>query len=240
MYPLAGQLGPLGRSAARQTYAQRLLALSPLALWLMDETSGSSVSDATGHGYTGTLTSITVNQPGVDGASYYNGGSGVVHLNAGTNGLASAFDTRSGTFACWAKVNDASVWSTAGNRALCRFGWNTSSNYIIVRKSSTNQLEWLYNGASGLRQITSPQTSTAWLHIAFTWSNIATIAYVNGSAVGSAGAADASATALSTDYAALMSQAAFAASAAWYGWMDTAALWTRPLTSGEIASIATV
>lgn len=71
------------------------LGASPTALWHMDETSGSTMVDSSGHGYDGTSSNVKTGLPGINGSKAYgfNGSSSKVvvpsasGLNPGTQDL---------------------------------------------------------------------------------------------------------------------------------------------------------
>jgi hypothetical protein len=69
-------------------------SVSTVAMWHMDETSGSTMNDSSGHGNNGTLTNISLGQSGLKGNAYsFNGSSSKVtvpnssNLNPGTSAL---------------------------------------------------------------------------------------------------------------------------------------------------------
>lgn len=52
-------------ASSGSAYANTVLADSPIAYWRLGETSGTTASDATGHGWNGTINPpVTLGQPG--------------------------------------------------------------------------------------------------------------------------------------------------------------------------------
>ncbi|HWE63742.1 MAG TPA: LamG domain-containing protein, partial [Chloroflexota bacterium] len=83
---IAHAAGACTPNAVPSTYAQAVLADSPLGYWRLDETCVGQVSDASGNGLNGTASGgITVNQPGAplgdgDAAMAFDGSTGYVSL----------------------------------------------------------------------------------------------------------------------------------------------------------------
>lgn len=75
--------------------AGTVVGASPTAVWHMNETSGSTMVDSSGHGYDGTLSNVVTGLPGINGSKAYsfNGSSSKVvvsdapGLNPGTQDL---------------------------------------------------------------------------------------------------------------------------------------------------------
>src|SRR5215831_13382087 len=65
LLPAQAGVHALAASASVSPYAQAILADAPQAYWRLDETSGTTFADSTGHGNTSTLNAgVTLGTPG--------------------------------------------------------------------------------------------------------------------------------------------------------------------------------
>ena len=221
---------------------QSVLALNPLAFWPLNELSGTTAIDATGHGYNGTLGATTkaptIGQAGQFGNTCYSFDGGDL-VNIYTAGLAGAFSGAKGTLAAWMKVYDSTVWGTTPRKVVNLYV--DDSNYIDLRKNNqANQFVFSYKAGGTSSGITATgQSNTGWMHVGLTWDKTAgetgeAKAYINGVQYGS------TAVGLGT-WAGNLASAACAIGAndttpnqPWYGWIQYVGLWDRALTATEM------
>lgn len=223
-------------------YKQRVLSLSPLAYWPLDERSGSTavnLANASGNGaYTGV--DLAQSQPPFiaplfDGANDY--------CNIYSAWLNTNFNRNELTFAAWAKPYDAGVWTDGVTRHVIWLATNSTQEVIQVRKNTTNNqflLQYILGGTA--KSVTlSSQSWTTWTHLAVTNSKSgdAMMAYINGAQVGT------TQTSLGTSSGnnIITTQATIGASSTtpgsvWSGWLAHAALWNRALSAAEVARLA--
>jgi hypothetical protein len=163
------------------------------------------------------------------------------NVNVYSSDLNSTFNPDEGTLVAWAKVSDVSIWSdgsTSRNIVQLKFD---NSNYITIYKL-TSQPNLVYNYmAGGTNKGPNYVTSspTGWFQVAFTWSKSSdqVKAYLNGTQAG------ATTTGLGT-WSGNLSTAASAIGAAgssggnpWSGLINDVRLYTRALSSDEIADL---
>jgi arabinoxylan arabinofuranohydrolase len=151
----------------------------PVAYLRFDETSGTTASDATGNGWTGTL----VNGPLWSTGKYHNavnldGTNDYVRLPTGVvNGLTDF------TISAWVYLDVVSTWSRVFD-----FGNNTTVNMFLTPRASSGTVRFaITTGGAGAEQVINGSNalpSGAWTHVAVTHSGNTGILYVNGAEVG--------------------------------------------------------
>ena len=236
-----GWVGSSGITA--RTYRERVLATSPVAYWPMTEQGGTIAADATGNGYTGTYarnvatmgteSGPTLNQtaPTFDGTNDY--------MDGYSAGLSAAMgDMSAGTFAAWVRVASAGTWTDSTLRQIARITSAGSADFIIVRKnSSANNWNFQHKGGATTKS-TSPasNSSTDWIHVAFTWlEGGTTIAYQNGVAIStSSSGVGAWSGSVSAAY---VGAASASPAEPWSGALAHTAIWTRALSPAEISTL---
>lgn len=97
------------------TYADKILALNPIAYWKLDETSGTTAYDSSGNHYDGTYYGVTLDQ--IDGPGSTMGRAGLWdgindYVNVFSAPLASAIDTDHYTVVLWFRAASADMWGT--------------------------------------------------------------------------------------------------------------------------------
>jgi hypothetical protein len=144
----------------------------------------------------------------------------------------------------WAKVDGAARWTDGSSDDMFTLtGDNASTQYMRVRKSSTNNTltyyRWMTVGK--FKTINHTCSSTGWMHLAITWSVAADYfkAWYNGALVDTALGIGA--------YSGPMSSSCNVLGASnktptncFDGWLAHFAIWTVPLLSSEIADLAGV
>jgi hypothetical protein len=185
----------IGSRGGAQSYVRQLRQIfgsGLIALWPMDERSGSVAYDRSGNGRNGAHTGVTLDYAaGIRGsrAIYYDGAND--YTNVYSASLAAAFNGNEGTLMTWARVANAAVWTDGTVRVIARCCATVANNdYWIGRSTVNNELTCnaFIGGASKERRISSLE-STGWMNIALTWSKTddAVTAYLDGVARSSIG-----------------------------------------------------
>lgn len=146
---------------------------SIIAYYPMDELTGTTAIDASGHGYNGTYSGVTLGQTGIgDGktAPTFDGLNDF--LNIYSAGLAGAMTWQEGTISLWCKVDSAADWIDSTVRRLFYISDDTTHNVIyIYKKSAANGIYAGYIGNSTADAMAFDKiNATKWIHVAITWS----------------------------------------------------------------------
>jgi hypothetical protein len=160
------------------------------------------------------------------------------NVNIYTSDLNSTLNPDEGTLVTWAKVTNAGVWTDATNRWLVRL-FTDNNNRIDLYKTSTSNIMNLETSFGGVgKTISISNSSTGWIEIVATWSKSANQLklYINGSQVGS------TLTGLGTWTGNFSSTnvsigSSGAGSTPWSGLINDVRLYTRALSSDEIADM---
>lgn len=182
-----GKGRPIGRSTAVPWYLSGGIASANcVAAWALDEASGATATDATGHGYNGTYVNATLGQTGIgDGktAISLSGSAGVRGVNVYSAGLASAFNGAEGSISMFFKVSNIADWTDGAERNILYLGADGTNFVYLSKKSQSNKI-WFGYQAGGTYDTVDAQyyNATGWVHIAITWSKSADQlkAYLNG------------------------------------------------------------
>lgn len=168
-------------------YLSNVLSIADcIAYWPLTQTSGSSVTDLTGHGVTGTATNITWADTAGAGGSM--GSAPLFGATSYISLLVSAINTAGltggeMTMACWIKNPG---W--AASQTITAFQLDVNgTNRCFIRQAGTNILNILYQaGGTYSNFSTSSGLSANWMHIATTITKTgdAKKNYVNGSQSG--------------------------------------------------------
>jgi hypothetical protein len=213
-------------------YMQAVLALAPFAFWPLSEAGGTTAYDRSGNAYNGAYTGVALAEPGLFNKTcpYFDGGA--ASCNIYSAGMAGAFNGQEGTLAIWAKVYDSAVWSDSTNRYPIMLYVNADNTFYLRKPTLANLIYVFYRAGAVTKQVNISTSTTGWAHYAMTWSKTADqmIAYFNGAQSGS------TQTGLGTWAGALTSGSQLLGSA-WNGWLQYTALWDRPLSPAEIASL---
>ena len=140
----------------KKTIAKKLISLfgasSVVALWPLNETSGSTAYDVSGNGRNGAYTGVTLadaagpkggSAPLFDGANDY--------VNLYSTSLRDAFNGAEGSFLLWYKLYNSGVWTDGAGRYFYNFAAD-GSNYIRLSKTSaTGQVDVRYNAGGTLK-----------------------------------------------------------------------------------------
>jgi concanavalin A-like lectin/glucanase superfamily protein len=234
----------LGRAAdPNLAYTNKVKALSPIVYFPQAEASGTTIVDESGNGRNGTYTGVDLGQTGIgDGRTCpsYDGTNDYGDIY--TAGLAGAFNKDEGTLALWLKVSGAGVWTDATSRRALLLQTDTSNRVSILRSSSNNQLVATYTAGGTQKQVLIATSSTAWLHLAITWSkaNDQAIVYFNGTQSGSTQTGLGTWSGSLNSATTLLGAISKTPTQVWSGFLAHAAVWTTPLSAGQIATLAVV
>ncbi len=248
-YPVAAVRG---KNFGALGYSDKILgteAANLIGYWPMNEASGTNSDNAEGTAARdGTYTGVTLGQTGIgdgntcplfDGANDFNN---IASASLGTAGISDNL-----TVALWAKVSGSGVWTDSTLRYMIRFTYSTTSDYIsIIRSATNNRLQWSCEWGNGgaIAVLKNSVTETGWMHMAITINvgSDAVIAYYNGSPTGSPGSGliTQSDTTLDTLRTLISSDDVSSPANIWDGWLAHAAIWTTVLTPAEIATLAVV
>lgn len=227
------------------SYLSTILGTAPIALWPLSETSGTSAADATGNGYTGTYSNVTLNN-----ATFGDGTAAPLFVPASSShvatysaGLNTAVNKQEGTLACWLKVSAAGVWEDGQSRWVYEPFVDASNRIRINKNTPANTMTYEHRGGGTPRALNTAYSPvpTGWFHVALTWSTTVSLvqAYYQGAPFGTIVGAPGT-------YAGTVSNVSMAigtfltSSAAanrWDGYIKYMALWSRALTPAEVASL---
>jgi hypothetical protein len=160
---------------AGDVIAQRILSTAPsnlLAYWPLSEASGTTITDESGNGRTGTYSGVTLGQPGVgDGRScpYFDGAndSGNVY----SAGLASAWSWTAFSVALWVRLNSEDVWTDGSTRKWFSVFTSGNPDFLMLRRTFLdNKVNvWLrMNGNDYSADVgVGAQLGGDWFHVGF-------------------------------------------------------------------------
>ncbi|NIV36430.1 MAG: hypothetical protein GWN58_45440 [Anaerolineae bacterium] len=225
-------------------YVAKVLALSPIAYWILGEHLDSTAICQINRNQNGTYTATTLGNAGIgDGqvCPSFDGAASYVDVYSAT--LDAAFDGAEGTLSIWGKVSDVGVWTDGAGRRLVRL-WVDSNNYIqIIRSTVDNRLFYDYKAGGTAKGVAvNGLSETGWMHLAETWSATADEmkAFYNGAQTGAtqsglgawAGSLDNTMTIIGAE--------STVPAGLWKGYGAHVALWASVLTPAQIASLASV
>ncbi|GIE90050.1 beta-L-arabinofuranosidase domain-containing protein [Actinoplanes regularis] len=149
-----------------------------VAHYPFDETSGTTVTDATGNGRTATLAGGSTRTAGRSGnAVLLNGSNAYVNLPSGILNGATSF-----TVAAWVRIGTAANWTRVFD-----LGTGTGAYLFLTPRSSAGTARYAITsgGAGGEQQINAPAAlpTGAWTHVAVTHTGNLGVLYVNGAEV---------------------------------------------------------
>ena len=223
LYPAAGSTTPPPPSAA-----------GPVAYWRFDETAGTSASDASGQGNTGTL----LNGPAwwtagkVGGALRFDGVNDYVRVSD-----SASLSSPSGQFsaAAWFyRAADKGHWQCLVTRQL---GSSWDDQYILGFYE--NSYRFGVHTTAGFPVAAGPRAPLSqWVHVAGTYDGGSIRLYVNGGLIGSVAA---SGTLLRDGRPLLIggghNDATGAASETFNGWIDDVRIYNRALSAAEVQGL---
>jgi hypothetical protein len=232
--------GDGGGISPQQAYINKVVALSPIAYWPLDDASGSTARDASGNGRTGTYSNVTLGATGpVSGgaAASFNGSTSFVNVYSAS--LAAAFNGAEVTLMGWAQATN---W--VAGVTLFKFGVNGNNDVYIQKNNTSDRFEGFYvaGATTDATSETGGQTSTAWRHAAITVSKAADQMrlYVNGVQVGTTQSTLGTWAGTLANTRCVIGAADTALSNPWLGNLAHVAVFTRALSAADVLSLATV
>lgn len=224
--------------SVQKSYITRVIGMSPVAYWPLNETSGVTAYDLSGNGLHGTYTNgPTLNNFGGPGLTMGNaplldGVNDFVQLPSA--GLNSVFDSTKGTFSVWINLNEA--WSATDSIVYFCLG-SDANNRINAHKLSSNTIRGQYISAGNTNNNAFAFSASGWHHLLMTFSASKLHMFVDGVEQGSgANVTGTYSGALEDAWSQIGAQQSIIT---WKGWIAHAALFNRVLTPTEITLLAT-
>lgn len=238
--------GPLVDGVLRSlTYARKVLSTrrsALLAYWPLADTAGSAADNAEGavarDGVYSNVSLAATTAPGGTPAPAFNGTTSYINIYSAS--LGTAFSGAAGTLAAWLRVSGAGVWTDGANRTAIVL-LADASNYVHIRKSSTNnRMQFFYNAAGTLLTINAAMNPATWFHVACTWAAAANAfrVWVNGvEQTPATGLGAWNGSGLADTFCNIGAQNTTPA-ALWSGNLSHGAVWSAALTHSEIKNIS--
>lgn len=207
------------------------------AWWKFDEGSGSSVADATGHGYDLTLNgSPTWDSSGLIGEAVKYSGSG---QNAqGPTGQLSYVGASALTISAWVRADGVNGYPA---KPFVRWDSGSTSPFLLaLRTDSTSGFTATIQTAAGAKNVTATgaaPTIGQWYHIVVVFDGTSVVIYRDGTAF--SGSSFAATTISKTIYGSqsLIMGANAATGASTTCSVDEVGIWSRALSAGEVAEL---
>lgn len=181
----AGVFGGGSRLAA---YKARALATSPIAYWMLNETSGTTIADSSGNSRNGTYSGVTLangTSPQGSPAPLWDGVNDYGDIYSAS--LAGAVSFNEGCLLIWARMSSAAVWTDGVARYLTTINRNGDNSFYIQKLTTSNTLRLLHRSGATTKLVDTTLSTTAWFSAMLSWSQSGNqmIAYINGVQVGS-------------------------------------------------------
>lgn len=169
-------------------YKARTIATSPIAYWMLNETSGTTIVDSSGNSRNGTYSGVTLAQdstnpqrspaPLWDGVNDYG--------NVYSASLAGAVSFNEGCLLVWVKMSAAGVWTDGIARYLATIWRNNDNHFYIQKLTTSNSLRVLHRAGAASRNVDTTISTTDWFSVMLSWSFSGNMmrAYINGVQVG--------------------------------------------------------
>jgi hypothetical protein len=207
------------------------LAAGLVAFYRFDETSGTSASDATGNGYTATLTGGATFAAGLQAnAVTLSGNSQYVSL---PNGILSSLTQFS--ICTWVNLSAAPQWAR-----IFDFGTGTTAYMFLTPNSASGTLRFsITTGGSGAeQQLNATALPTgSWQHLAVTLTGTTGTLYVNGAQVAQNTGMTLDPTSLGVTTHDWLGRSQFNTDPYLTGEIDDFRVYSRALSGGEVAAL---
>lgn len=219
------------------------LATNLVAYYKLDEASGNA-TDSTGNGHTGTNTSVTFSACKINNGAYVNGSTAKLDIG-NVNGTGNTAIT----FAGWIKVPSGSGTNT--DKTIVGYNaWNATGQFTFhVSSLTTGPVHtdnlWLYvygdssgDGANLAYMSSTSIVADTWTHVAVTFDSTAKVIkyYINGS-LDTTSPTYTTLPALNLSSISLGDWFPGGGDRSLRGYEDEIGIWTRVLSSTEIASL---
>jgi hypothetical protein len=226
-------------------YRAKVLALSPLAYWPLDELSGSTADNAQGTAardgsYSGVTLNSTAGPGALNRAGLWDGAND--HCDIYSASLAGAFNGDEGTLSVWFKVSAAGVWTDGTTRYFAYIGVD-ANNYVYMRKNSGNNAYRVeYKAGGTAKAIAVVYSATSWTHLGLTWSAATDEVklYQNGTKTGATGSSLGTWAGSPASTTTLIGAFNITPTSVMDGYLAHVALWSSALTGPQMASLATI
>ncbi len=214
-----------------------------LVYYLLNETSGTTANDVSGHSANGTYSGVTLNTTTFltgDPAASWDGVND--YTNILSSYLTANFNGAEGTVLLWFRVPSGATWTDGALRFAIRLLVDGSNFISMFKQTINNRFDWQYDAGGTLKSVnsTSMGSVTGWAQIALTWSKSSdqVKAFLNGVQVGS------TQTGLGTFVGAiaiaLIGAANTSGGSPWSGNLSNVAVWKSVLNPTTVAQLATV
>lgn len=239
---LGSSLGA-GLAGGGTAFYSKVVATTPITYWPLWETTGTTATDLMGLSDATYVNGVSLNNilgpDGTNNAPLFNGSNNYVNLYKAA--LAAAFSGAAGSVLIFSKIASAAL--TDGSEHHCFRLRVDVNNHVSVYKTTTNNSYSLTYSAGGTaKTVTVNTSSTNWLQLVITWDINAGVdgevkAYLNGAQTGS------TLTALGTWAGSLNANTTVMGSlnttplGPWSGHLAHMAIWTRAITSDEVAAL---
>ena len=161
-----------------------------VALWPLDEPSGTAVLDTSGNGFDGVNTNATVNQPGgIDGQPFYNFNGTSARCAMHSAGLAAALDMDEFTVGVFGRDTTGGTWTDGDTNRIFAIRTDASNLMQCYTAAVNNRFTFNRTGDGTSKNISKDSlTTTGWFHMGMTVSIVADeqIAYWDGEPVAAA------------------------------------------------------
>lgn len=229
-------------------YVAKVLALSPIAYWVLGEHTGAVAYDQIDPpDQNGTHVGVTLGNAGIgDGqvCPYYDGAND--YTNVYSAALNAAFNGPEGTLVGWLKVANVGVWTDGNPHRVAYLRGDANNDLSILKAGANNRLQVIYRtGATNEVVNADGYVTTDWLHLGCTFSdsnNSAEVAiFVSGAQVGAAVAvANPWGAASLNSSQTLIGAWNQTGTNVWLGYLAHVAIWDSVLTAPQMATLATV
>ena len=221
-------------------YANKVLALGPIAYWPLWEPAGLVAECLVNPLQNGAYTAVTLGQPGIgDGrtSAFFDGATSFANMFSAT--LAGVFDGKEGTATMWVRAVNAAYWADAASIYFL-VAEADANNFLVFRKPAINTLRFQYNANAVLvEKFMGGIVTPDWINLAMTWSDTANQfrMYFQGVEIVGPVAPDTWAGAI-ISY--LVGALNLVPAAVWHGYIAHTVVWDRALTTSEIVGISVV
>lgn len=228
------------------TYTQKVQALSPIAYWPLNETSGTTAVAVVGTNgtYKRNVTTMTTATGIGDGntAPVFTAGSD--NINIYSAGLVAAFKAATGSIVTWSKVSGVAIWTDGVERKIIQL-YADGSNRIDISKAAANNVValTLIGGGTNKSVAAQPISDVGWMCWALTWDTSGggqLIAYKNGSQSGTTQTGIGTLVGSFSNSFTWIGSTNAAAALGWDGNLAHIQIYDKVLTPAQILSLATI
>ena len=222
-------------------------AANLIGYWPMWETAGAVADNLEGTAARdGAYTGVTLaNSTGPDGqpVGLWDGVND--YCNIYSTSLRDVFNGDEGTMSIWVKARNAAVWDDSAFRRFFMLKADANNEYMFLKHGNVTPGSQIYNSmraGANTELVLHPTASTAWFNMISTWSKSgnAVKLFIDGVQSGSTQSGLESWAGNLASETVVIGASNNSASDPWNGWLAHAAIWTTPLSDGQVLSVATV